>query len=269
MPRKRETALELWGKELACAREAAGMSGRQLADAINVAPSTLSQWETGKRTPHLSDVKRCEEKLGVNGYLTRLLVEWVSRETPTEWTEKWLAIEARAGTILSFELAVIPGLLQTEDYARAVLEFNRYAPFDIDEQVRSRLERQSILGQGDPPTCVFVMDEYVLRRQIGCRRTMYEQLTHLRQMAERRDIHLHIVPLDAGSYAGLVGPFMIAKFDGIEIAYQDGALSGHVLEGRDELSAIGRMWEDIRGAAISQAASIDLMEREIGKWTPG
>jgi transcriptional regulator with XRE-family HTH domain len=116
MAPKRETALELWGKELAHAREAARMTGRQLADAMHVVPSTVSQWESGKRKPHLEDLERIEALLGTNGYLQRLRTKWVSREIPTEWTDKWIAAEARATMVQNFELFVIPGLLQTEDY---------------------------------------------------------------------------------------------------------------------------------------------------------
>ncbi|HEX6470653.1 MAG TPA: helix-turn-helix transcriptional regulator [Streptosporangiaceae bacterium] len=268
MGRRRTTAQELWGKELARARAAAGVTGRQLAEALNVVPSTVSQWESGSRCPHIEDVKRAEKLLGTNGYLAELLSVWVSREIPTEWTQKWLAIEARASTLYSFDLAVIPGLLQTESYARALLQFNRYGGIDIDERVRARLERQSIFSEGEPPTCVFVMDEYVLRRRVGTGHVMYEQLVALREAADRRDLFIHFVPLDAGSYAGLVGPFMIAKVNGREVAYEDGAVRGNVLESEDQLAALGRIWDDIRAAALPHTASVNLLEKEIERWTP-
>ena len=121
MAPKRETALELWGYEFARAREASGFSS-QVAfaghEGVHVSASLIAHWETGRRHPRKEDLEDCEKVLGTNGYLARLLDKWVSREVPTEWRDKWVSAEARATLIHNFELSVIPGLLQTENYAR-------------------------------------------------------------------------------------------------------------------------------------------------------
>src|SRR5690349_3791551 len=99
MAPKRETALAAWGRELSHACESARITGKQLASMLNVAPSTVSQWANGKRTPHLDDVKRCDEALGTNGFLARYFERWVTREIPSEWADKWLKAEASANLV--------------------------------------------------------------------------------------------------------------------------------------------------------------------------
>ena len=265
MAPKRETALELWGYELARAREAAGMTGKQLAEALYVVPSTVSQWENGKRTPHLKDVERIEEVLGTNGYLKRYLVKWVPREISPQWLE-WIGIEENAETLLSFEHSVVPGLLQTEDYAQAVLSHDRYSPIDLDERLRSRLERQRILDDDNPPTAVFIIGEVALHYQVGSRETMHEQLTHLIELAMRPEVIIQVVPQDAGYHAGLTGAFAIAKVNGREVALQDGIWRGQVLEGRAEVAALAKAWQHILAMALSAEASKELIERLAKSW---
>ena len=268
MASKRETALELWGYEFARAREAAGFSS-QVAfaghEGVHVSASLIAHWETGRRLPKKEDLEDCEKVLGTNGYLGRLVEKWVSRELPTEWQDKWVSAEARATIIHDFELSVIPGLLQTANYACAVLQHNRHASIDVEERVRARLARQAILSDGNPPTCLFVIDEYALRRNVGGREVMVQQLTRLRELAEQPDIIVQIVPSDAEYYAGC--PFMIAKFDGTEIANLDTAFRGQIVEGRDGIAEITRIWEDIRRAALSPKESLKVIEKVIAEWT--
>ncbi|MCO6010757.1 helix-turn-helix transcriptional regulator [Actinoallomurus purpureus] len=264
MAPKRETALDVWGRELAYACEAAALTGKQLAERLHVAPSTVSQWMNGRRTPHLDDVNRCDEALGTNGYLGRYFEKWVTREIPAVWTDRWLSAEAHANMIQNYDLAVIPGLLQTPDYARAVIQFNRHLSIDIDELVRRRMSRQAILNDENPPMCIFVIDEYVLRRMVGDKKVMFDQLAHVRDLAQWSNIVVKIVPAGTNCYAG--GPFMIAKLDGVEIANLDTALRGQVIEKPEQVAEIGRIWEDIRELALSPKDSLTLIERVAKEW---
>jgi transcriptional regulator with XRE-family HTH domain len=272
MAPKRETALQLWGRELAHAREAAGMTGKQLAEAIYVAPSTIGMWETGKRVPKMRELRLCEQKLGTRkpdacenepGYLERLLVKWVSREISPEWSE-WKEVEESATSVLWYELSVIPGLLQTPDYARAVLRYNHQAPMDLEHRVQDRLERQTIFEKEEPPTCVFVMDEYALRRSVGGRDVMREQLTRLLELTGHPDIIMQVVASGTEYFASC--PFMIAKVDGVEVAYQDGALHGQIIEGHEKLAKVAKIWEHVRSVALTQKASTELMKGMVDSW---
>lgn len=264
MAPKRETALDAWGRELSYACEAAGLTGRQLAEALHVAASTVSQWMNGRRTPHLEDVERCDKALGTNGYLARYFKRWVTREIPSEWNDRWLAAEARANVLQNFDLSVIPGLLQTPDYARGVLRHNQHSTIDIEERVRRRIERQKILNDENPPICIFVIDEYALRRAVGDRDVMLDQLTRLRDVAQQSNIVVKVVPSGTDYYAAC--PFMIARFNGTEIVNLDTALYGQVIEDPDQVAEMTKIWEDIREVALPPKESVELIERVMEEW---
>ena len=103
MAPRRKTGLEMWGGEAAQARVSAGLSGKGLAEAVHVAPATVSQWENGKRKPHPKDIESVETVLGTNGYLKRYLLEWLPREVAHEWLDRWLWIEEQATQLRSFQ----------------------------------------------------------------------------------------------------------------------------------------------------------------------
>jgi hypothetical protein len=201
-----------------------------------------------------------ETALDAWGYFDK----WVTCEIPTVWTDKWLSAEAHANMIQNYELAVIPGLLQTPDYARAVIQHNRHSQTDAEEIVRRRIERQAILNDDNPPMCIFVIDEYALRRPIGGKKVMRDQLSHLGALAQQWNVIVKIVSAGTDYYAGC--PFMIAKLDGVEIANLDTALRGQVLERPDQVAEIARIWEDIRELALSPNESLALIEMVTEEW---
>jgi transcriptional regulator with XRE-family HTH domain len=264
MAPKRETALEAWGKELKYACKAAAMTGKQLAEALHVVPATVSQWMNGKRTPHLQDVERCDEKLGTDGYLARYFTKWVTQEAPGTWQGRWMAAEARASIIQEFDAYAIPGLLQTGDYARTVIQYNQHSSLPVEELVRRRIERQVILNDENPPMCVFVLDEYVLYRNVGGPDVMVEQLARLCDLAAQSNIVIKIVPAGSEYYAAC--PFMIIRFDKTEIANLDTTLGGQIIEDVDQITALTRSWEDIRETALSPKESLELIERVMEEW---
>jgi transcriptional regulator with XRE-family HTH domain len=265
MTGNRVTARATVGREVRLAREALKMSRAALAKALFVSESLIAKWESGKQAIKAEYMIKLLGILPIGPeVVARILDELTTGEIPPEWTDKWLSIEARANTLFSYDLSAVPGLLQNEDYARAVLQYNRHAPIDIEERVRSRLKRQDILTRDEPPTTVFVVDELVLHRRVGSRQVMYEQLMRLCELAERPDIYLQVVPADAEYYAGC--PFILAKVNGTEVGYQDGATSGRVVDDPDEVASMGRIWEGIRIAALQQAASIELIEKVAGSW---
>jgi hypothetical protein len=268
MAPKRKTALERWGYEFARAREAAGYTS-QVSFAkhkdVHVSASLIAHWETGRATPKGKDLEDCEKVLGTNGYLKRLLDNWVSLEVSPEWLE-WIGIEEDADTILSFEPSYMPGLLQTEDYARTVLSHDRYSPIDLDERLRSRLKRQQIIDRDQPPTTVFIIGEAALHCQVGTRETMYDQILHLIKLARYPEVIIQIIPSDVGYHAGLTGAFVIARLNGREMAFQDGIWSGQILEGNVEVSTLAKIWQHILAKALTDEASIELLERVADSW---
>lgn len=256
------TARAFLAREIRRAREAKGMSRAALCKGLFVSESLVAAWESCRVVPRPEHLNRLIGLLDFGpDIVVRILENLVAGEVTTEWTGKWLAIETEAHTLLSFEVSVVPGLLQTEAYARAVLRHNRYSPIDVEERINDRMQRQEkILDRDYPPTTVFLIDEKALRRPVGGPEVMIDQLKHLVAMSERSDVLIQIVPVAEGDYAGLVGPFMIAKLSGADFAYRDGAPRGQVLETPGDVAALSRIWQSIHAAALSEKASVELIE---------
>jgi transcriptional regulator with XRE-family HTH domain len=262
------TARAFLAREIRRARDAKDMSRAALAAKLYVSDSLIAAWESGRIVPRAEQLDQLIDVLEFGPkVISRILDDLVTGEVSPEWTGKWLTIEEKADTLLSFEHSIVPGLLQTEEYASAVLQYLHNAPFDVKEVLSARMERQQrVFDREDPPTAVFIMDEQVLRRQVGSPEVMSRQLLHLVELAEQPNVIVQIVPSGAGYHPGLAGAFMIAKFDGVEIAFQDGTITGHVLEDREQVSELARMWENIHAAALPQVASIELIAKVAEEW---
>ncbi|MEO3813492.1 helix-turn-helix transcriptional regulator [Sphaerisporangium sp. B11E5] len=263
----RMTALEFFARELRRARETAGMSQAQLATAIvGYSASFVAMVETARRVPKPDFAQRCDQLFSTDGILARLAEDLVCRDMPPEWVGQWLSIEGNATSLLSYQPLVVPGLLQTESYAREVIATSG-REFAVEEQVEARLERQGILSRLNPPMLVAVMDEGVLRRPVGGAKVMEEQITRLLEMAEHPRILIQIVPFAAGAYAGLAGPFVIATTDDRDVVYVDSAFSGDTTKRSEDVATMRRLWEAVRAEALPKRKSIDLMAKVAETWT--
>jgi len=251
------------------------MTPEQLGARVFLSGSQIRKVEAGTRTPTEDLAKACEgiRELDCNGALTELyeiLGEKLKRRAYPGWFAGWPDKEAQARRLRSFELVVVPGLLQTEGYARAVLSTRVGATEDeIDEVVAARLARQQILERDQPPELWAILDEGVLRRPVGAPDVMRGQLTHLAGMARRPHIVVQVIPLAAGAHQGLNGgAFVIADFeDAATIAYQDTAVSGQIIEDASEADALAHTWDTLRLEALPPAASLSLIEETAGQWT--
>jgi transcriptional regulator with XRE-family HTH domain len=270
-----ESPLRVFGAMLTYYRTRAGLTPEQLGARIFVSGSQIRKVEAGTRAPAEDLVKACEAlgELGCHGALTELheiLGEKLKRRAYPGWFAAWPDKEAQARRLRSFELVVVPGLLQTEAYARAVLSTRVGAtPDEIDETVAARLARQQVLERDQPPELWAILDEGVLRRPVGDPAVMHGQLTHLAYMARRPHVVVQVVPLAAGAHEGMRGgAFVIAEFDdAATIAYQDTAVSGQIIEDASEASALAHTWDTLRLEALPRAASLSLLEETATQWT--
>lgn len=253
------TARAFLAKEIRLAREATGASQKAVAKKIYVSESLIAAWESGRLIPKPDALKRFEELHGTKGMLSRLLEDLVSNEISPEWLGKWLSIEAAATSLYWYESSVVPGLLQTKEYANAVLVLNRNEVFNVEDRVNSRLLRQEVLEGENPPVMVAVLDEAILHRPIGGETVMYEQLRHIIEVAKRPEVIIYLIPFGAGEHAGLAGPFIIAGFEGTEVAYVDNALRGDVAEIAGDVIELKHRWEMLRSSALSAEGSIELI----------
>lgn len=167
-------------------------------------------------------------------------------------------------------MAGTPGLLQTQDYARALLA-NRIGgnPETTDEIVAARMARQSILARDNPPELWVVIDEAVLHRPVGGPLVMREQLNQLIKSAQRPSIVFQVIPAAVGVHDGLPGAgFIIATFENApHVAYQDTAVRGQVIEDSDDIGVLMGTWDRLRAEALPRTASLGLIEEVATTWT--
>jgi transcriptional regulator with XRE-family HTH domain len=254
-------------KEIQRAREEKGLKAADIAKIVYVSEGLVRAWEKGRRLPQPDHLAQLEELFGTQGLLGRIREELINAAVPLEWFARWPEIENQATSLWSFETTVVPGLLQREDYARAVLHAAHHIA-DTDEMVGARLERQQILAKEDPPMLVVLIAESALRHNVGGAEVMRDQLTHLVQMAERDNIIVQVIPDSARACAGFTGPFAIANFDGgTEVAYVDDQLSGEVVEDAEDIARLRRMFDVFRADALCRRESLDLIRKTmVERW---
>jgi transcriptional regulator with XRE-family HTH domain len=251
---------------LRLAMATAGETAESLAERVSVDPKTVGRWLSPGRVPHP------RTRVAVAAILGREAAElwpdpYQRRDKP--WFRPWAEVEREAIALRSYEPLLVPGLLQTEGYARAMLRVGGLLPPDEVEQiVIGRLTRQEILTGPRPPQLVVVIDEVVLRRLLADRAVMREQLEHLAAVAEGSYVQVRVIPADVPWHTGLAGPFVLARLeDGTELAYLDNQLRGQILSDRSDIASLGKRWESITGEALPRRPSIELI-REVAKtWT--
>jgi hypothetical protein len=166
-----------------------------------------------------------------------------------------MGLQTEAVLIRSFEAQLVPGLLQTEGYARGVMN-PALASEVLNERVAARLEHQELLHCEKPPHASFVLDEAVLHRPVGGPEVMREQLTRLAELVGSPHIQVRVLPFSAVTYAGLDGKFTLLRLgDGTEILYQEGPGIGQVIEESDTVTECAVRFDLVTGTALSRGES--------------
>ncbi|WP_327585525.1 helix-turn-helix domain-containing protein [Nonomuraea sp. NBC_00507] len=239
-----------FGRELRRLRNAQGWSLDAFGARVGYSGTMVGYFERAKRPVPEAFVTSAEEVLGLNGELVALWKE-INPKIAPKWFRQWPKIEAAAIMIRSWEPLIVPGLLQTAGYARAVL---RGVPGATDEEVdqalEARLQRQTIFNGPSSPIFAAVMDEGVLHRPIGGKKIMREQLERLVTLMDHPKITLQVVPLEAGATTGLLGGFAIAQLPAArDWAYLESASNGRVTDRLDEIQGISLRYDTIRAWA--------------------
>lgn len=268
-----DSLLGHFGAELRTYRTEGGLSQQQLADALGCSGQWIGQVELSEKSPSEAFALDLDTYFQTNGSFHRL---WQSirrayrKLALPQWFKKWVEIEQQAHTLKNWEPLVVPGLLQTPDYARAVLNRQPGVTQDqIDEQIAKRIERQAILT-GDEPTMLWVViDESVLTRPIGDAAVMRDQLAHLIEMSARSNVTIQALPHEAGGSCGLAGAFWIASIrGGLDTVYLESDCEGRVSDHPDEVIATGNRYAAISADALSAKASLRLMTKVMEeRWT--
>lgn len=265
---KEGTALHQFAEELKAARTKAGLTRDELGAKIGYSGSQVGMIESLDRVPTLKFAQLCDKFFDTPDTFVRIHVR-IRAEPLPEWFRPFVIHEAEATALYTYHLSVVPGLLQTSDYARAFLR-TRMGTSDeeVDRLLAGRMERQAIFERPKPPLLWTVMDEAVLHRPVGGQEVMRVQSDHLIEMAQRPNVMIQVIPRRVGAYEALQGSFVIAEFaDRPSIVYLETTLVGFTLEKPEHVAAVKVTYETARAEALSPGASLDLMKEIAQQWT--
>jgi transcriptional regulator with XRE-family HTH domain len=257
------SALGVFAAELKAQRQRLGWTQVELGDKIGYSGSFISDVERCERTPSVDFAQRCDKEMGVPGTFVRLQ-ELTRREAYPSWFYPVIPLEREAVRIHAWELGSVPGLLQTEEYARAHIRSGRPqdSDDDIDRLVAARLSRQEILTGDHPPLLWCVIDEGVLRHLVGGPVVMSAQLDRLIDAARMPGIVLQLLPFGAIDHPGADGPITVYEMAEVPaVAYTECYSGGRIVEGHAEVSSLMTVVNMIRASALAPPESRELIRR--------
>jgi len=259
------------GFGLRTARVARGLGMRELARMVDVRPQELSHWEIGTRVPKIAQVGLLLGALRVEPVERQRLLELAEYAREPNWLERsipgisprlsaFIEYERTASAIFAWEPLLIPGLLQTPDYIRSIMDKLSLPIEQADNRLRVRLDRQRILTRQDPVRFRALIGEQSLRENFGGAEVMSDQIDHLLEMSGRANISLRIVPSGIGYHPGLIGPFDIYEFaDSPPIASVEHVSSTAFLHEESQTTGHKHDAKGLRGLALSEEASQALL----------
>ena len=251
-----------FGQQVRRARRAAGWTLTEFGQRVGYDPGQISRIENGKRPPTELFAQMCDRAFpDRDGWFGEFYAEsrtWIA--TPP-WFRGWVEHEQRAATLRIWQPSVLSGLLQTEDYARAILTVEPGVTEDqVSERLAARLARQAVLVRDDPPAAWFLVDEAVLHRCVGSPDVMAAQLAHLAGLAGLPNVTIQVVPNIA--HAGLLGGFAVAE----NAAYVETAVAGQVFEDAEVIADLLTRFDTLRNEAFRGSESLTLIERMCEEW---
>ena len=259
------TSLAAFASQLRSWRQQVSWTQVEMGSKLGYSASLVSGIETMDKAPTADFATRCDEVLNTPGTFATLQ-ELVAREAYPAFFAPVIPFEREAVRIHGWELGVVPGLLQTEEYARSLIRAGR--PMDssdeIDRIVAARLERQEILAGQNPPMLWYVLDESVLRHVVGGPAVMRHQLKRLLDAADAPGIVVQALPFSADNHAGADGPISVYDFaSSPSVCYTECYSGGRIVEGREEVADLMTVINLIRASALSARDSRELI-RGIG-----
>ncbi|MGP4109988.1 helix-turn-helix domain-containing protein [Streptomyces sp. 4N509B] len=253
---------EFFGEVLGERRREAGLSQSQLAERVICSPSLIAHFEAGRRKPKREDAMRIDEALGAGSFFAKLRRTLLQLPYAPHFNEA-AELEREAIAIHEFDLALVPGILQTAAYARAVFQAFEANPVteEVDEKVVNRLARREILKDPRTPLVWAVLDEGVIRRAVGGPAVMAEQLRHLAALGRSGRVLTQVIPFSAGAHA-LQGSMMkLMRFaDQPPVAYVEGIHTGTLLDDPALVRSCQQAYALASAVALSPEASLTLVE---------
>ncbi|MDA5146496.1 helix-turn-helix transcriptional regulator [Streptomyces sp. AD681] len=253
--------LKLW-------RESAGLTQAEFGVAIGYGEELVSSVERGRRIPRSEYLDRADEALGAGGRIAAMKGDVAEARYPKKVRDV-KRLEADAVEICSYNNSVVDGLLQTEEYARAVFGSRRpqFSEDELEQRVVARLSRQEVLcSPTTRPLLSFVLCEATLRRSTGGRSVMRAQLERLLEAARLRNVDLQVLPLSREENSGLGGPFRLLKLkDGVSVGLNEVQLTNRVITEPKETTVLDMRYGIIRAQALTPRESLAFIEKMLGE----
>jgi len=258
---ERSDGYAYFGFEVKEARLHAKMTQKELADATHYQPPYVSKVENGLLLGSEHFAAACDRVFGSWGFFARLR-ERISRREPPGWFEPYVALEAKAESILDYSANLIMGALQTESYAHAI--YRTAHPTASREWVRrmveARMRRHELLERENPPLLWVILDECCLRRRIGGRKVMGRQLDHLLTEADSPAVTLQVLPFSSGAPPAAESFTLLTFAEETTLLYEESWTGGHVLDSSSHVTAAMATYDRLRANALSPDASLALIE---------
>ncbi|MGW0609979.1 helix-turn-helix domain-containing protein [Streptomyces sp. NPDC002788] len=260
-------SLRTFGAVVQGLREHAGLSREEFGELVRFSKHTVASVELGRRMPDPVFVERAEEALGNTGALRKAAVHLERQSGLAAWFRRWAGLERLAITLYTYECRMIPGLLQTEAYARTLFSA-QWPPLDdaqIEERWAARAERQRLLRELPNTAFSFILEEHLFLRRTGGTEVMRELVDHLLEIAELRNVEIQVMPVTQASHAGLAGPMQLLETpENRWLAYNEGQRGGQFVSDPKEISVLHRRYARMRSQALTLADSMSLLQRMRG-----
>jgi len=266
--------------ELRRLRGDAGLTRDEVSERTGIDPATLYRIETARAKPQLRTLRTLAELYGVPESERGELLALSRQSADQTWLQQfadlpqpyaaYIAFESEAKTLINYEGLLVPGLLQTEAYARAALQRGQSTASreEIQRLVDARMSRQSVLDREPPLRLWTIVDEAVLHRPVGGHDVMAAQLDHIAEIAGNiPTVTVQVIPYDVGGHPGMSGSFAVLGFDdpaASDLVYMESRAGGLVLESEKDLTRFKVIFEDLRALALPPEGSISFVRQRAG-----
>ncbi|MFF6947481.1 helix-turn-helix domain-containing protein [Streptomyces iakyrus] len=255
-----------FGRQLKVLRTRAGLERAEFGKRLGYSADTVASIEQGRRIPQARFIEKADEVLGAGGLLTALKEE-VGRAQYPAFFRDMARLEARATALNVYAVYAVPGLLQTQDYARAVFHMQRPLLEDdvIEQRLEARMARQEIFCRRPAPLLSFVIEEAVLRRPIGGRKVMREALEQILLTGQSRNVEVQVMPIEREDNAALSGPFSLIDVDkGQRLAYAEVQDLSRLYTDAACVRTLEARYGILRSQALTPSESVAFMEQLMG-----
>ncbi|MFE1754717.1 helix-turn-helix domain-containing protein [Streptomyces anandii] len=255
------------GRQLKLRREAAGLRAADFGTAVGYGEDLVYKIESGRRIPRPEYLDKADEVLGAGGLLSAMK-EDVKRVRYPKKVRDLAKMEAKAVELQLYDPLNVHGLLQTPEYARGLLLMRRpaYSTDEVERFIAARVARKAIFERDPAPELSFVLEEWTLRRPLGGRTHLRQELEHLLEVGQWRNVELQVMPMDREEHAGLAGGIEVLKFeDGSTVGRSPAVASGRPVSEPRQLRILELRYGIIRAQALTPRESAAFIEQLLGE----